>query len=83
MMAFYCFAARVSMAHQNASALTIFTLSKESEYENRALCLRKLAFVLWSSEKDQHSKFLTNIQGLCCVLSNLCLQVILFYWLVV
>jgi Mn2+/Fe2+ NRAMP family transporter len=42
--------------------LNIFT-SKEQEYEQKALLLKKLAFVIFCSEKDQYQKYMPEIQG--------------------
>lgn len=41
--------------------LNIFT-SKEQEYEQKALLLKKLAFVIFCSEKDQYQKYMPEIQ---------------------
>jgi len=43
------------------TSLNIFT-SKDTEFEGRALLLKRLAFVIWSSEQDQFCKFISNIQ---------------------
>jgi hypothetical protein len=43
-------------------SLNIFT-SKEQEYEQKALLLKKLAFVIFCSEKDQYQKYMPEIQG--------------------
>lgn len=53
--------ARVSVPP--TTGLNIFT-SKDTEFEGRALLLKRLAFVIWSSEPDQFYKFITNIQGM-------------------
>lgn len=42
--------------------LNIFT-SKEQEYEQRALLLKRLAFVIFCSEVDQYHKYMPEIQG--------------------
>ncbi|XP_055624069.1 protein dopey-1 homolog isoform X2 [Toxorhynchites rutilus septentrionalis] len=42
-------------------SLNIFT-SKEQEYEQRALLLKRLAFVIFCSENDQYHKFMPEIQ---------------------
>ena len=55
------FIARVSMTQGNT--LSIFS-SKEQEYEQRAQLLKRLAFVILCSEKDQFHKHLPEIQGL-------------------
>jgi len=52
--------ARVSVPQ--TSGLNIFT-SKDNEFEGRAQLLKRLAFVIWSSEQDQFSKYISNIQG--------------------
>ncbi|XP_055611596.1 protein dopey-1 homolog isoform X2 [Uranotaenia lowii] len=41
--------------------LNIFT-SKEQEYEQRALLLKRLAFVIFCSENDQYHKYMPEIQ---------------------
>lgn len=47
----------------STSALSNIFSSKDSEvYETRASLLKRLAFVLHSSEKDQYAKYITNIQ---------------------
>jgi hypothetical protein len=43
-------------------SLNIFT-SKEQEYEQKAMLLKKLAFVIFCSEKDQYQKYMPEIQG--------------------
>ena len=43
-------------------SLNIFS-SKEVEYESRAMLLKRLAFIIFSSPKDQYTKFMTSIQG--------------------
>lgn len=52
---------RLSVAPTGTS-LNIFT-SKEQEYEQKALLLKKLAFVIFCSEKDQYQKYMPEIQG--------------------
>lgn len=42
-------------------SLNIFT-SKEQEYEQRALLLKRLAFVIFCSELDQYHKYMPEIQ---------------------
>lgn len=54
------FADRLSVAP--TGSLNIFT-SKEQEYEQKALLLKKLAFVIFCSEKDQYQKYMPEIQG--------------------
>lgn len=54
------FTARLSVAP--TGSLNIFT-SKEQEYEQKALLLKKLAFVIFCSEKDQYQKYMPEIQG--------------------
>ncbi len=51
---------RLSIAQ--TGSLNIFT-SKEQEYEQRAQLLRRLAFVIFCSEKDQYHKYMPEIQG--------------------
>lgn len=51
---------RVSLTQ--AGGLNIFT-SREQEYEQRALLLKRLAFVIFCSELDQYHKYMPEIQG--------------------
>jgi len=51
---------RLSVAQ--TGSLSIFT-SKEQEYEQKAMLLKKLAFVIYCSEKDQYQKYMPEIQG--------------------
>ena len=37
--------------------------SKESEYEMRAMLLKRLSFTIFCSEPDQYSKYFPDIQG--------------------
>jgi hemoglobin-like flavoprotein len=53
------FSDRLSIAP--TGTLNIFT-SKEQEYEQKALLLKKLAFVIFCSEKDQYQKYMPEIQ---------------------
>lgn len=46
-----------------ANALNLFS-NREQEYEQRAQLLKRLAFVLLCSEKDQFHKHVPEIQGL-------------------
>ena len=48
------------MTYQQSGGL--FT-SKEQESEQKAQLLKRLAFVIYSSEKDQYQKNMTEIQG--------------------
>ncbi|XP_070507305.1 protein DOP1 homolog isoform X2 [Chironomus tepperi] len=50
---------RLSVAQ--TGSLSIFT-SKEQEYEQKAMLLKKLAFVIYCSEKDQYQKYMPEIQ---------------------
>ncbi|CAH1711783.1 unnamed protein product [Chironomus riparius] len=50
---------RLSVAQ--TGSLSIFT-SKEQEYEQKAILLKKLAFVIYCSEKDQYQKYMPEIQ---------------------
>ncbi|KAG5676729.1 hypothetical protein PVAND_006540 [Polypedilum vanderplanki] len=50
---------RLSVAQ--TGTLNIFT-SKEQEYEQKAMLLKKLAFVIFCSEKDQYQKYMPEIQ---------------------
>ncbi len=52
---------RVSLTQ--AGGLNIFT-SREQEYEQRALLLKRLAFVIFCSELDQYHKYMPEIQGI-------------------
>lgn len=58
------FTARLTQTTQmSTSALSNIFSSKDSEvYETRASLLKRLAFVLHSSERDQYAKYITNIQ---------------------
>lgn len=51
---------RVSLTQ--AGGLNIFT-SREQEYEQRALLLKRLAFVIFCSELDQYHKYMPEISG--------------------
>lgn len=51
---------RVSLTQ--TGGLNIFT-SREQEYEQRALLLKRLAFVIFCSELDQYHKYMPEIQG--------------------
>ncbi|CAG7833844.1 unnamed protein product [Allacma fusca] len=44
-----------------SNSLNIFT-SKETEYENRASLLKRLAVVIYASDMDEYIKFITSIQ---------------------
>lgn len=45
-----------------SSSLSLFS-SKDQETEQRALLLRRLAFVIFCSEMDQYQKQMPEIQG--------------------
>lgn len=47
----------------NTTSLSNLITSKEQEYEMRAQTLKRLAFVILSSEIDQYSAQLNEIQG--------------------
>lgn len=51
---------RVTMSQNNA--LNLFS-SKEQEYEQRSLLLKRLAFTLFCSDYDQFNKHMPDIQG--------------------
>lgn len=51
---------RVSLSQ--AGSLSIFA-SRDQEYELRAMLLKRLAFVIYCSEYDQHNKYMPDIQG--------------------
>lgn len=51
---------RVSLTQ--TGGLNLFT-SREQEYEQRALLLKRLAFVIFCSELDQYHKHMPEIQG--------------------
>lgn len=51
---------RVSLTQ--TGGLNIFT-SREQEYEQRALLLKRLAFVIFCSERNQYHKYMPEIQG--------------------
>lgn len=55
------FSAKVSSISQSGS-LSLFS-SKEQELEQRALLLKRLAFVIFCSEVDQYQKHMPDIQG--------------------
>ena len=55
------FLAKVSSISQSGS-LSLFS-SKEQEMEQRALLLKRLAFVIFCSETDQYHKQMPDIQG--------------------
>lgn len=61
---------RVSLTQ--AGGLNIFT-SREQEYEQRALLLKRLAFVIFCSELDQYHKYMPEIQGM-----EICLWIVKF-----
>lgn len=46
-----------------ANSLNLFS-NREQEYEQRAQLLKRLAFILLCSEKDQFHKHVPEIQGL-------------------
>ncbi|SPP73670.1 protein dopey-1 homolog [Drosophila guanche] len=50
---------RVSLSQ--AGSLNIFT-SREQEFEQRGMLLKRLAFVIYCSEFDQHNKYMPDIQ---------------------
>ena len=54
-------AAKISAISQSSS-LSLFS-SKEQEMEQRALLLRRLAFVIFCSDVDQYQKQMPDIQG--------------------
>ena len=51
---------RVSLTQ--TGSLNIFT-SREQEYEQRSMLLKRLAFVIFCSEFDQYHKYMPEIQG--------------------
>lgn len=51
---------RVSMTQ--TGGLNLFS-SREQEFEQRALLLKRLAFVIFCSELDQYHKYMPEIQG--------------------
>lgn len=51
---------RVNLGQGNS--LSLFS-SREQEYEQRAQLLKRLAFVILCSEKDQFHKHMPDIQG--------------------
>ena len=57
------FLARMSVT-QSASALNKIFSSKDQENELRAQLTKRLAFILFCSEKDQYQKYMPEIQGL-------------------
>lgn len=50
------------MSLTQTGGLNIFS-SKEQEYEQRAMLLKRLAFVIYCSEFDQYHKYMPEIQG--------------------
>jgi len=52
------------MPTSSATLSTLIT-SKEQEYEMRAQSLKRLAFVILSSELDQYTSYLSDIHGGC------------------
>ncbi|XP_039229065.1 protein dopey-1 homolog [Drosophila yakuba] len=50
---------RVSLSQ--AGSLNIFS-SRDQEYEQRSMLLKRLAFVIYCSEFDQHNKYMPDIQ---------------------
>ena len=76
---FFFSSARVSSISQSGS-LSLFS-SKEQELEQRALLLKRLAFVIFCSEKDQYQKQMPDIQGkrkLFKTSLNLSINILLF-----
>ena len=54
--------------------------SREQEYEARTQALKRLAFIVFSSEVDQYHTQLPDIQGLSCDLAmNSCMKTSYFY----
>lgn len=51
---------RVSLTQ--TGGLNIF-VSRDQEYEQRAVLLKRLAFVIFCSEQDQYHKYMPEIQG--------------------
>lgn len=51
---------RVSLTQ--TGGLNIF-VSRDQEYEQRAVLLKRLAFVIFCSELDQYHKYMPEIQG--------------------
>ena len=58
---FFIFSAKVASINQSGS-LNLFS-SKELELEQRALLLKRLAFVIYCSGEDQYQKQMPDIQG--------------------
>lgn len=54
---------RVSLTQ--TGGLNIF-VSRDQEYEQRAVLLKRLAFVIFCSELDQYHKYMPEIQGKYC-----------------
>ena len=57
----FIFTAKVASINQSGS-LNLFS-SKELELEQRALLLKRLAFVIYCSGEDQYQKQMPDIQG--------------------
>ena len=58
----FVFSAKVASISQTGS-LSLFS-SKEQELEQRALLLKRLAFVIFCSDVDQYQKQMPEIQGM-------------------
>ena len=52
----------IFLAKANNISVGLFA-SKEQELEQRAMLIKRLSFTLFCSEKDQHQKYLQQIQG--------------------
>ena len=48
------------------ASLNLFS-SREQEFEQRALLLKRLNFTIFCSEVDQYHKFMPDIQGEHCI----------------
>lgn len=70
---------RVSLTQ--TGGLNLFT-SREQEYEQRALLLKRLAFVIFCSELDQYHKHMPEIQGKIQPICFMSLNAKVYYLLV-
>lgn len=59
---FFDFLSKMS-APQSSSGLNKLFSSKDQENDLRAQLTKRLAFILFCSEKDQYSRYMSEIQG--------------------
>lgn len=65
MHVFLCFFYLARISTTPNSTLSSLITSKEAEYDMRAQALKRLAFIVLSSELDQYNTQLPDIQGIC------------------